>query len=58
VASATESEEEPIKWIFSNIMDLVKLLILLKTHSQAKMAPDNDPKHPVFCLLGLDDHHP
>ncbi len=28
-----------------DIMDLVKLLSLLKTHSQAKMAPDKDASY-------------
>jgi hypothetical protein len=30
-----------IKWIFPSIIALIKSLIFLKTHSHAKMAPDN-----------------
>ena len=51
IKAATEIEDEPIKWIFSNIMYLVKLLLLLKTHSQAKMAPDTGNNH--FSRLRL-----
>ena len=45
---ATEIEDEPIKWIFSSIMALIKSLIFLKTHSHAKMAPDTAVREGFF----------
>jgi hypothetical protein len=41
IKGATESEEEPIKWIFPSIMAPIKSLISFKSNSHAKMAPDS-----------------
>jgi hypothetical protein len=37
---STESEADPVKWIFSTRMAQHKILILFKLNSHAKMAPD------------------
>jgi hypothetical protein len=40
VAASTESEADPVKWIFSTKMAQHKALVLFKLNSHAKMAPD------------------